>query len=155
MKLYLVQHGEALAKDVDPERPLTEAGKADVKRLAKFLAKAGVRVERVLHSGKRRAAQTAKHLGRAIAPGLEPEVSGLLDPDANPAALDWQSGSWQLDTLIVGHLPFLAKLVSDLVTGEQSRPVVEFRPGSVACLERKDDGGWMILWMIRPELLGA
>ena len=47
MKLYLVQHGEACAKDVDPQRPLTEQGRADVDRLARLLASAGVRVERV------------------------------------------------------------------------------------------------------------
>jgi len=155
MKLYLVQHGEARAKEEDPDRPLTEVGKADVKRLAKFLARSGIRVERIIHSGKRRAAQTAKHLGAAIAPALESEISGLINPDDNPGAFDWQSGSWEMDTLIVGHLPFMARLVSDMVTGEQARPLVEFRPGSVVCLERKSDGTWQIQWMIRPELLRA
>ena len=55
MKLYLVQHGEACAKDVDPERPLTDQGNADTDRLAAFLKQAGIQVERVIHSGKLRA----------------------------------------------------------------------------------------------------
>ena len=52
MKLYLVQHGEACAKEIDPERPLTEQGQADIDRLAVFLKAAGIQVERVIHSGK-------------------------------------------------------------------------------------------------------
>ena len=57
MKLYLTQHGLAVAKDVDPERPLSEQGRRDVRRLVDFLADAGVRVKQVLHSGKTRAEQ--------------------------------------------------------------------------------------------------
>ena len=36
IKLYLVQHGEALPKEDDPARPLSEKGQADVRRLAAF-----------------------------------------------------------------------------------------------------------------------
>jgi hypothetical protein len=36
MRVYLVQHGEAVAKDVDAERPLTEKGAEDVKKVAEF-----------------------------------------------------------------------------------------------------------------------
>ena len=67
MKLYLVQHGEACAKDVDPDRPLTDAGKADVERLAAFLGQVGIRVDRVIHSGKLRAVQTAERLAGVLA----------------------------------------------------------------------------------------
>ena len=51
MQLLLVQHGEACAKDVDPDRPLTDRGAADVDRLAAFLGDAGVRVGRVFVGG--------------------------------------------------------------------------------------------------------
>ena len=155
MKLYLVQHGEAYAKDVDPERPLTDRGVQDVERLAAFLARAGVRVERVIHSGKRRAAQTAERLSRAIAPGVEPEASGLIDPNDNPKAFDWQSESWGQDCLVVGHLPFMARLVSHLLIDDENRPTVAFEPGSVVCLERGDAARWHVCWMIRPELLAG
>ena len=155
MKLYLVQHGEAYAKDVDPERPLTDRGVQDVERLAAFLARAGVRVERVIHSGKRRAAQTAERLSRAIAPGVEPEASGLIDPNDNPKAFDWQSESWGQDCLVVGHLPFMARLVSHLLIDDENRPTVAFEPGSVVCLERGDAARWPVCWVIRPELLAG
>lgn len=153
MKLYLVQHGEAYAKEIDPERPLTEPGRNDVDRLAEFLRQAGIRVERVIHSGKRRAEQTAHRLGDAIAPGVTPETSGLIGPNDNPRAFDWQSGSWDRDTLVVGHLPFMARLASHLLLGDEERPLLAMRPGSVVCLELAEEGGWRLGWMIRPELL--
>jgi phosphohistidine phosphatase len=153
MKLYLVQHGQAMAKAQDPERPLTEQGRQDVDRLGRFLGQAGIRVQRVIHSGKLRARQTAERLAEAVAPGLQPELSGLLGPNDNPKAFDWQSESWDRDTLVVGHLPFMAKLVAHLVTEDERMPLVAFQPGSLVCLER-NDGTWQIAWMLRPELFG-
>ena len=153
MKLFLVQHGEAHAKSVDPDRSLTDRGIEDVDRLADFLDKVGVRIERVIHSGKLRALQTATRLADVIAPGVEPEASGLVNPNDNPKAFDWQSGSWDGEALIVGHLPFIARLVSHLVTEDENRTVATYRPGSIVCLEPDEDTRWLINWMIRPELL--
>ncbi len=152
MKLYLVQHGEACAKDVDPERPLTEQGKADVERLAAFLKRAGVQVERVIHSGKLRARQTADVLANTVAPGVEAEERGMINPNDNPKAFDWQSESWSTDMLVVGHLPFMAGLVSHLLIDDADQFTVAFQPGSIVCLEHTD-GQWQLDWMIRPELL--
>ena len=56
------------------------------------------------------------------------------------------------DVMIVGHLPFLSKLVALLVTGSEENEIVEFRFGSVVCLERRDDGKWKVAWMITPAL---
>ncbi len=154
MKLYLVQHGQACAKQVDPERPLTDQGKADIEKVAAFLRQAGVQAERVIHSEKLRAIQTAEHLAKAIAPGVELETSGIINPNDNPKAFDWQSDSWDRDTLVVGHLPFMAKLVSHLVIGDENRPIAAYQPGSVVCLAHNSDARWQINWMIRPELLG-
>ena len=53
MRLLLVQHGNALPKDVDPERGLSESGKQDVANVAAFLARGSVQVERIFHSGKK------------------------------------------------------------------------------------------------------
>jgi phosphohistidine phosphatase len=153
MKLYLVQHGEACKKDVDPERPLTEQGMEDIVRLATFLKQAGIQVDRVIHSGKLRAVQTAERLSNVLAPGVELEASGIINPNDNPKAFDWQSESWDVDTLIVGHLPFLAKLVSHLVIDDENKLITAYKPGSVVCLERFDDAHWQIEWMIRPDLL--
>ena len=154
MKLYLVQHGEAYTKEVNPDRPLTDQGKDDIDRLANLLEQAGIQVERVIHSGKRRAEQTAELLAQAIAPGVELEISGLINPNDNPKAFDWQSESWDRDTLIVGHLPFMGKLVSHLLIEDENRLITAYQPGTIVCLEHTNEAEWQINWMIRPELLG-
>ena len=84
---------------------------------------------------------------------MEPESSGIISPNDNPKAFDWQSDSWDRDTLVVGHLPFMAKMAAWLVTGDAERTLVEYRPGSILCLQLDTDGNWRIDWMLRPELL--
>ena len=153
MKIYLVQHGEACAKEVDPDRPLTDQGKADIERLAAFLKRAGIQVERVIHSGKLRAAQTAERLAHAIAAGVELESCTLINPNDNPKTFDWQSDSRGRDTLVVGHLPFMARLVSHLLIEDENRLITAWQPGSIVCLQRENGAHWRLNWMIRPELL--
>ena len=154
MKLYLAQHGEACAKDVDPEQPLTDQGREDIERLAEFLAQAGITVERVIDSGKLRAAQTADLLAAAVAPLVELETNDRINPNDDPGAFDWEQATGGRDTLIVGHLPFLARLVSLLLVEDPDRPIAAYRPGSVVCLLLDSEGHWRINWMIRPPLLG-
>jgi phosphohistidine phosphatase len=55
---------------------------------------------------------------------------------------------------VVGHLPFLSRMVSQLLCGDPERELVAYLPGSVVCLERSKAGQWTLLWMLRPELLG-
>ncbi len=154
MKLYLVQHGEACAKEVDPERPLTDQGQRDVERVAGFLKQTDITVHRILHSGKMRAQQTAECLAQAIASKIELEINGLINPNDNPRAFDWQSECSNRDTLIVSHLPFLSKLISHLVVEDENEVIIAYTPGSVVCLELIEDAYWQINWMIRPEMLG-
>ena len=153
MKLYLVQHGLAAAKDIDPERPLTHQGKADVARIAEALKSAGLDVRRVIHSGKLRARQTAEILTREIAPSIEPVTTDQINPLDDPAQFDWRAASGGEDTMLVGHLPFMAKLAAFLVTGDADAALVAYQPGSVVCLESQEDDSWQVAWMLRPELL--
>ena len=59
MKLYLVQHGQAESKSVDPTRPLTGKGRQEVERVAKVAGQMHLQVRQIRHSGKTRADQTA------------------------------------------------------------------------------------------------
>ena len=118
VKLYLAQHGEALPEDVDPERPLSETGRRDVQALARFLAARGLRVEQIQHSGKTRARQTAEILARAVAAGTTPEQVEGIAPRDPPEDLARLVASADADLMVVGHLPYVARLVSLLVAGE-------------------------------------
>jgi phosphohistidine phosphatase len=153
MRIYLVQHGEAVSAEVDPERPLSAAGEADVRRIASVLR--GVGVARILHSGKRRAEQTAEVLAAALGPEVRPEARAGLDPNDPTAGVAQEAAGWEQDTMLVGHLPFMARLASRLIAGREDPSVVAFRPGSMLCLERTEQRAWTIAWMLRPELLAG
>lgn len=159
MKLYLVQHGEAVSKEDNPDRPLSEKGRADVERMASFLARS-TRVARVIHSGKARARETALLLSQVLGPGMvvEEAAVGIAPNDSTDAlakAVETLGDEDNADIMVVGHLPFMARMVSLLITGDEGADTVAFQPGSVACLERGEDGEWMLSWMVRPELMGG
>ncbi len=153
MRLYLFQHGEAVPEEVDPTRPLSEAGKLDVERLAWFLAERDITLSRVIHSGKLRARQTAELIASVLSPDAPVEAHAGLDPNDPTEPFAHEVSGWTQDALVVGHLPFMGRLVARLVTGEEEASVVTFQPGSVVCLERAEAGDWSVAWMLRPELL--
>jgi phosphohistidine phosphatase len=153
MRLYLVQHGEAVPEEVDPARPLSETGRADVAKMARFMAAGGVRVGQVLHSGKLRAEQTAALLAAALAPGRTPVARPGLNPKDPIDGVTQAVTAWDQDAMLVGHLPFMAKLVSRLVAGREDAGVAAFQPGTVVCLERAEQQRWTIAWMVRPDVL--
>ena len=153
MKLYLVQHGEAFNKEENPDRPLTDKGKSDAVKIATFLKQANIKIERLLHSGKLRAQQTAESISNIIETSATVESNGLINPNDYPKAFAWQDDSWDKDTLVVGHLPFLAKLISHLLIDNEATTLIAYKPGSVVCLECDESDKWIIEWVIRPELL--
>ena len=153
MRIYLTQHGLAVPKDVDPDRPLSERGREDVRRLAGFLDKAGIRVGQVLHSGKPRAEQTAAILTEALLPEGQSQAHAGLGPKDPLEKLSPEIAFWSVDTLIVGHLPYLGRLASLLLASEPDRSLLAFQPGSMACLEKTEDRHWVLVWMVRPELI--
>ncbi len=153
MRLYLVQHGDAVAKDVDPDRPLSQDGRDDVAEVAAHLAGRVPPPLRVAHSGKTRAQQTADILASQLASGSVVEaVTGLAPLDDVEPWVKEVAG-WTQDTALVGHQPFMGRLVSRLVSGRASTDVFDYQPGSVVCLERDDQSVWRIVWALRPELV--
>ncbi len=66
MALYLVQHGKSLSKEEDPEQGLSAEGSADVTRIAEVAKGYHVRPNRILHSGKKRARQTAEIFAKSL-----------------------------------------------------------------------------------------
>lgn len=155
MRVLLSQHGDAVAKEVDPDRRLSDRGRLEVERVAQFLGKGSVQPSRILHSGKTRARQTAELLAEGLQCSQPIEAVSNLDPnDPIEEWIEWANGGGE-DTLIVGHMPFVAKLATALVAGKGSATVVEFCPGSVLCLRKNEDSEWQVCWMIRPEIVGG
>jgi len=153
MKLYLAQHGHAVSSEQDPERPLSDQGEQDVHSMAARLGDAGVRVARVWHSGKGRAEQTAGILAKKVLSGRNAESIKGLGPNDPVAEFATDADVWDEDTLVVGHLPFMSRLLSLLLVNDAGHELVRFSPGSVVCLEHDATDRWVISWLLRPELL--
>jgi phosphohistidine phosphatase len=132
---------------------LSDEGREDVRRLADFLRHAGVRVEQIWHSGKTRAEQTAALLADAMLTGGSTQARSGLNPNDPVEPIGTAIETWSSDTMLVGHLPFLGRLASLLLTSDGERSTLAFAPGSTACLERDAAGQWVLCWMLRPELL--
>jgi phosphohistidine phosphatase len=150
MKLYLMQHGEAKSEAEDPERSLTTRGEEEIHRVANEANKLGIQPSKIYHSGKRRAKQTAEIIAGAL--NLPVQAAQGLNPldDIRP----WVERLLEEaeDLMIVGHLPFLEKLTSLLLCGDEKTRLVLFRYGAIVCLVQKEDKKWAVLWILTPEM---
>lgn len=153
MRLYLVQHGEAKAEADDPRRPLTDEGKAEVEKVADAAWKLGVKPSHILHSGKLRAEETAEIIARVLEVSKEPEAVFGLNPNDDVRSWAAKLAQQEEDLMLVGHLPFLDKLASLILCGNEAAGIVQFRYGAIVCLERKEDGTWRLQWILAPDLV--
>lgn len=154
MELFLVQHAESKPKEEDPERSLTDAGVEAARRISTWAARAKVDVHQIRHSGKTRASQTASIFNEALRPQAGVEAVAGISPMDDPAPLAEELQSQKEPLMLVGHLPFHARLASLLLTGDPEQEVVKFENAGVVCLERTN-GGWSLSWAIVPRLLQA
>ena len=153
MNLYLVQHGKAVAKEVDPDRSLTEQGRAEVERVAAFIEPLSLSVGCLWHSGKTRAAQTAEILAEVVKADKGVLQRDGLAPNDDVANLADELNAANQDIMIVGHLPFLSKLASLLISGSESTNVVAFKNGGVVSIRRSEQNQWQLSWIATPGLL--
>lgn len=154
MRLYLVQHAESKRKEEDPSRPLSEKGWRDIRKVARYAEKhLHVQVDRIVHSGKLRAKQTAEALDERLRPQNGVVAVDGLEPLADPEIWKNRLAETTEDTMMVGHLPHLSKLAGYLLTGDATNEVITFTTGCIVCLERDENGRWTVQWMITPEII--
>ena len=152
MRLYLVQHGEAVEKDVDPDRPLSDQGREDIVRLARWLSDRGIEVALVLHSGKTRARQTAELLGGLLKDNGEIRQQDGLAPNDSPETFLDAMRKCDDDVLVASHLPFVGRVLALAICGDSEHSVAEYQPGTVACIEHDSKGNWSICLFMRPRI---
>lgn len=164
MLLHLVRHAHAVPETDNAQRPLSERGRAEVARLARFFSgKAGFQPTQVWHSPLSRSRETAEDLVRRL--GLDAalvETPGLL-PEDEPQAFAERLQIYphnRGDLAVVGHEPHLGALASLLVRGKASAGLFVFKKGAVLTLEssegtHKKNGltRWRTRWLITPELV--
>lgn len=151
MALYLVQHGKNLPKEEDPEQSLSSQGRSDAERMAEVAQNYSVQIGKILHSEKKRARQTAEIMAKYLDPreGLQ-EAAGLkaLD-DIRP----WSEKAKDLQSfMLVGHLPFMQKLLAYLVAGDEEKKILQFQNAGLVCLDQEEDGTWFVKWTLMPNI---
>jgi phosphohistidine phosphatase len=151
MKIYLARHGDYTinTQNIDV---LTEKGERDMQALASFLHESELHVENIFHSVKNRAHQSAELLAQGVKSHSTIQEKQGLAPDDEVAAFADEIMHWDADTLIVGHLPFMGRLLSQLVLGNENKEIVDFQPGTMVCLEQIGQIRWIIRWVLTPQL---
>ncbi len=150
MKVYLVQHGLSVPEEKDPQKPLSEEGRDETQKTARFLKAENINVKNLWHSKKVRAIQTAQIIAQYI--GCEDIAErGDLGPNAPVDKIKAEIESFESDLMVVGHLPFLQKLASLLLFGVEDNDSISFKNSGIICLEHQEK--WKLLWEITPDLL--
>lgn len=130
--IYLVHHSEAVGPEVEPQRPLSAAGRIHAEALAAAAVARGVKPEVIWHSGKLRARQTAEPFLRLCNPLAEfAAIRGLQPTDSPGSIKDLVTGETR-EILIVGHMPNLPRVLTLLVTGAESPPLSFPLHGAIA-----------------------
>ena len=151
MNLYILQHGEAVAKEIDPERPLSEHGNRDIRILALHMQNMDVQLGNVFHSGKLRAEQSARLIAETLSPEILPVQTEGLNPNDDPTVIIGDIEQMNENILIASHMPFVSRLCSTLLTGTIEAEFASV-PGTLFCLEKADDK-WRLAYMLRPDFL--
>ena len=152
MELFLVQHGVAKSEAEDPQRGLSGEGRRSVERMAELLKSLDLDLQRIEHSEKLRARQTAEILAASLQPVEGTKEITRLAPmdDVELVRARLQESSENL--MLVGHLPHLSRLTSRLLGQGADQPLVRFQMGGVLRLDRDDSGQWLVRWMLVPKL---
>jgi len=152
-KIILVRHGQSTSTTENPERPLTISGRQHAEKMATWLDGCGYEVEKIFHSSKLRARQTAKIFGARL--GIHSarvrEMAGL-NPNDDPGPVAEEIEADRRSILIVSHLPFLNRLTSHLLVKDQDRLQFQFSDAGAVILARVG-GGWRIEAVVGHEML--
>lgn len=152
MSLLLVQHGKSLPKEMDPDQGLSPEGRLEVERIAELAAAQGVHVAKILHSGKKRAEETALIFASTLRPDLGVFQRNGMNPldDVTKMAAELKSAD---NLMLVGHLPFMERLAGFLITGSSDRLVIKFQNAGIVCLEQDPaSSSWFIKWTLMPRI---
>ncbi len=162
LHLYLIRHAEAVPHGdpnyEDDDRPLTDEGRDEARRLGATLASHGVRFDRVLSSPLPRARQTAEEM-LSVLPDPKPELqlADELTPGAKRRKIDRLLLKYDEPAIaLVGHQPDLGEYAGRLIGSKKAS--VEFQKSGIACIaceEAPGKGSGSLLWLLTPTWYDA
>jgi phosphohistidine phosphatase len=131
-----MQHALAYSSQEDQERPLSPAGIDQAKAAAKGIKRLGLTFDLIVASPKRRAHQTAA----LIAQSQPQELLDLLQKELP-----------QSSVLVVGHMPQLGELSSQLLQGGE----ILFENAGLACFEISSSHPAQLKFLLTAQQLAA
>lgn len=155
MALFLVQHGLSAPKDIDPEKGLSDLGREETERIAQVAKGYAIPVQNIVHSGKKRAQQTAGIFHETLALKTPMKKISCINPmdDVQRFAATLKAKD---NLMVVGHMPFMERLVSFLTTGAENCRVLKFQNSGIVCLDMELDEenvpDWFIKWTLNPDI---
>jgi phosphohistidine phosphatase len=125
MEIFLLRHGLAADRDSlafknDAARMLLPKGQKQIKKVSRALAEMDLEFDLILSSPLLRAAETAEIVASGLNSKKRLKFSDTLEPEKDPIQLISRLQKLKPtpnSILLVGHEPFLSRLVSLLTTG--------------------------------------
>jgi phosphohistidine phosphatase len=164
MKLLIIRHGaagdaEAFAKTGKPDelRPLTSAGKREMRSVAAGLYRLAGRPAVLVSSRLTRAMQTADIVAEAMGVPADHQTDALA-PEAKYRDLaNWLRAHDDGLVAAVGHEPHLSGVISWFIAGRDDA-TIELKKAGAALIEfdgRAKKGKGALLWLMPPSLIAA
>ena len=162
MNLYLLRHGIAVEPGTpgfenDADRPLIPKGARRLHSVAAAMKKLELSFDLILSSPFVRAKQTAEIVAGELKLKKRIEFFGGLVPGGNPKALIHALDELKPspdNVLLVGHEPYLSRLISLLVSGGLDAAAIEMKKGGLCKLEagKLSPGRCATLvWLLTPR----
>jgi phosphohistidine phosphatase len=142
VNLFILRHGIAVEPgspgfENDADRPLIPKGVRRLRSVAAALKKMELTFDLILSSPFLRARQTAEIVAGELKLKKRLQISDALAPGGNEKDLLWQLNESQPapeNVLLVGHEPYLSRLISLLISGDEDA-AVEMKKGGLCKLE--------------------
>jgi phosphohistidine phosphatase len=153
MKVYLVHHADALSAEQDPQRHISPKGCDQSDRLGTRFRALGVAPARILHSDKQWTIDTAVRIAAKLGAADKTAKTAYPINTGDPIApFIAEIGAASGDIMMCGHVDYLLRAASHLVCGDETRKVVEFKPGNgtAVCLEGKGKD-WVVTYAWRQD----
>ena len=142
MNIYILRHGIAVEHgspdfEKDADRPLTPEGEKQLRKSARAMKRMKLEFDLILSSPLVRARQTAEIVAGEMKARKRLEISDALTPGGDVEALVRQLNEREPapeGVLLVGHEPYLSRLISWLTSGGENT-AVDFKKGGLCKLE--------------------
>ena len=163
MNLYLLRHGIAVDPSVpdfanDAERPLTPKGRNRMRQIAAAMGALNLSFDVILSSPFVRARQTAEIVVKSLKCQKKLRFTDELTTSGNPKLLIQQVNDLRpkpKNFLLVGHEPYLSKLIALLTTGNTNLEI-DLKKGSLCKLETETlryARCATLVWLLAPRHL--